>query len=260
MTPHYVTSDGATYHCVQNYPGGLTVPVAEQPPPSDTVGIDPRFLVRGESGPPTQYDASEIALQFSGGSYYEAPAPGPSTSTSVWMGYQDNVVLATTAPPLIHMVGNMVSVHDNATVLRLFKKFSKGATYATSTGTCICGCGGSACIPQRPYEKQRTDLLTDDDLREMILFRRNGRCGYPLVDALGKRYTGLEKRDEKVFVGYKSSISIRLEVRSISKNFPAVALISTFQWLAYEKWTRQVCAESRVLHCVVIAYPSRSER
>ena len=47
----------------------------------------------------------------------------------------------------------------------------------------------------------------------MILFRVNGKCGYPLGDALKTRYTGLDESDEKMFVDSKSSISIRLEVR-----------------------------------------------
>jgi len=56
----------------------------------------------------------------------------------------------------------------------------------------------------------------------MILFRVDGQCGYPLKDALRKRYTGLEGRDDKMFESSKSSISIRLE------------------WLPYRRWTKQI--------------------
>lgn len=46
----------------------------------------------------------------------------------------------------------------------------------------------------------------------MILFSVDGRCGYSLGDALRKAYTGLDGRDDKLFGGFKSSISIRVEV------------------------------------------------
>lgn len=59
----------------------------------------------------------------------------------------------------------------------------------------------------------RTDPITKADLQQMILFKVDGKCGFPLRNALDKRYTGLDGRDDKVFLGSKSSISIRLEVR-----------------------------------------------
>ena len=40
----------------------------------------------------------------------------------------------------------------------------------------------------------------------------NGKCGYPLGDALEKKYTGLNGRDDKMFVGIEFSISLRIEV------------------------------------------------
>ena len=89
----------------------------------------------------------------------------------------------------------------------------KNATHAGPMDSCICGCGGSACIPQREYDRQQTDPLSALELQEMIRFSVNGKCGYPLRDALNKWYTGLDERDEKMFVNSRSSISIRLEVR-----------------------------------------------
>jgi hypothetical protein len=83
---------------------------------------------------------------------------------------------------------------------------------------CLCGCGGAPCVPQREYERQRTDPLSVVDLQELILFKVNGRCGYPLRDALEKRYTGLAGRDDRMFVDFKSSISIRVEVRLFSSS------------------------------------------
>jgi hypothetical protein len=120
---------------------------------------------------------------------------------------------------------------------------------------CICGCGLAACIPQREYDRQRTDPLTENDLQEMILFRVGGKCGYPLVDALKKQYTGLDGRDQKVFVGFKSSIAIRLEVRLKGQMDPATAFERCFQWLPYDKWTRQVGADSRVSSCDPLIAP-----
>jgi len=45
------------------------------------------------------------------------------------------------------------------------------------------------------------------------MFNVNGTCGYPLVDALKERYTGLDGRDDKMFVDCTSYISLELEVR-----------------------------------------------
>ena len=90
--------------------------------------------------------------------------------------------------------------------------------------TCICGCGGGPCITQREYYRQRTDSTTEDELKEMILFRVKGKCGYPLKNALRKLYTNLDGRDDKVFVGFKSSISIRLEVSLTRRKDQIIAL------------------------------------
>lgn len=79
---------------------------------------------------------------------------------------------------------------------------------------CVCGCGGLPCIPQREYERQRTDPLASHQLEEIIPFSVNGACGYPLKNGLKKIYTNLDGRDDKMFVNFKSSISIRVEVRS----------------------------------------------
>lgn len=88
--------------------------------------------------------------------------------------------------------------------------------YSTPAERCVCGCGGGPCIPQREYERQRTDPLSEVHLQELIVFRVSRKCGYPLKDALEKRYTNLEGRDDRMFVDFKSSISIRLEVCLIS--------------------------------------------
>ena len=123
---------------------------------------------------------------------------------------------------------------------------SKDATYAGLMDSCICGCGGGACIPQREYDRQRTDPLSVMELRQMIRFSVNGKCGYSLGDALKKQYTGLDERDAKMFVDCKSSISIRLEVRPVAPVRSNDCLESRLQWLPYEKWTRQVGADSRI--------------
>jgi hypothetical protein len=89
---------------------------------------------------------------------------------------------------------------------------------------CICGCERRACIPQREYDRQRTDPITDEELQEMILFKVGGRCGYPLGNALRKLYTGLDGRDDKVLTGFKSSISIRVEVSLTRRKDPTITL------------------------------------
>ena len=113
----------------------------------------------------------------------------------------------------MNSLGEAVSVPlHKGVIIVVLMKIPKNATYPTLMESCICGCGGGACIQQREYERQRTDPLSPQELQEMILFRVNGKCGYPLGDALKRQFTGLDGKDEKMFVGYKSSISIRLEV------------------------------------------------
>jgi len=131
---------------------------------------------------------------------------------------------------------------DDAVLIEI----SKDITYPTFMDSCVCGCGGGPCIPQRDYDRQRTDPLSQYDLQEMILFSVDGKCGYPLEDALKKHYTGLDGRDDKMFVDFKSSISIRLEVRIVVSALSNGGLESCLQWLPYDKWTRQVGADSFV--------------
>ena len=48
---------------------------------------------------------------------------------------------------------------------------------------------------------------------ELISFKAHGQCGIPLRDAFRGVYGGLSGRDDPMFVGSRTSISIRLEVR-----------------------------------------------
>ena len=93
-------------------------------------------------------------------------------------------------------------------------KISKDATDAMFTDPCICGCSGGGCIPQREYGRKMSNQLGPQEPQEVIRFSVNGRCGYPLGDALKKLHAGLDGRDDKMFVGFASSISLRLEVRT----------------------------------------------
>ncbi|KAF9650888.1 hypothetical protein BDM02DRAFT_3185043 [Thelephora ganbajun] len=77
--------------------------------------------------------------------------------------------------------------------------------------TCICGCGGGPCIRQRPYRRPKGDTLEDHRIGELITFKVHGQCGMPLRNALRGIYSGLSGRDDPMFVGSRTSISIRLE-------------------------------------------------
>jgi len=77
--------------------------------------------------------------------------------------------------------------------------------------SCICGCGGGPCIRQRPYRRPKGDALDDDRIGELITFKVHGQCGMPLRNALRGIYNGLSGRDDPMFVGSRTSISIRLE-------------------------------------------------
>jgi len=86
--------------------------------------------------------------------------------------------------------------------------------------------------------RQKTDPLSQHDLQDTILFTVDGKCGHPLEDALKKHYTGLDGRDDKMFVDFRSSISIRLEVRLVALGPSNGSLESCLQWPPYDKWTR----------------------
>ena len=79
----------------------------------------------------------------------------------------------------------------------------------TDAGSCLCGCGGDPCVPQRRYAIAGHTSFTG----ETILFRVNGECGIPLRDALARNFTALEGRDDFVLPGeVGSSLSVRLGV------------------------------------------------
>ena len=122
---------------------------------------------------------------------------------------------STSAPSsLSTTVSNRVSALVYQCVITLYsRKVPKDLTGTTPMESCMCGCDGGACIPQREYHRKRTDPISRDQLQEMILFKVNGKCGYSLIDALKGYYTGLDGRDDRMFVDFKSSISMRLEVR-----------------------------------------------
>jgi hypothetical protein len=41
----------------------------------------------------------------------------------------------------------------------------------------------------------------------------NGKCGFSVKSALEKRYAGLDGRDDFMFVGFRTAVSVRFEVR-----------------------------------------------
>ncbi|KAF9653230.1 hypothetical protein BDM02DRAFT_3107779 [Thelephora ganbajun] len=218
MTPDFSTSSDALPTFAQSYTGDLIIPEVEQPslPPNATVV--PSWLY-GDEGP----FQSSTSLCIPGGNHYQRPSPAPSTSTDVWMGHTGDEASVSVSTPVSPAVGSGDDIlGDFPSAQHYFTTECKSAHPDTLMSYCICGCGGGACIPQRDYDRPRADPLTRSELREMIPFSVNKKCGYPLKDALQKLYTGLDGRDDKMFVSSKSSISIRVE------------------WLPYDKWTKQI--------------------
>ena len=197
---------------------------------------------------PPQRNSSQISAHNPGDMFYQVPAPTPSSSAAAWMGCAWQVDSAPVPSQIDPAVGDRVSAPHTLWYNRsVLKEIAKGDSYATLMDSCMCGCGGGACIPQREYDRPRTDPLSQHELAETILFRVNGKCGYPLGDALRKRYRGLDGRDDKMFADSKTSISLRIEVRSHTSPRPICGLEYCLQWLPYGKWTRQVGADSLIL-------------
>lgn len=65
-------------------------------------------------------------------------------------------------------------------------------------------------VPQRPYQKKRGR----NNQEEPIVFNVNGLQGITARDAMRRIYTGLEGRDNQVFVDKCSVFTLRIEVRS----------------------------------------------
>ena len=108
------------------------------------------------------------------------------------------------------------------------------------------------------YDRPRTDPLNETELQETILFGVQGGCGYPLGAALKKAYTGLDGRDDRLFSGFKSSISIRVEVRVTLQKSPTIALnpiLSGYRTRSGRSRSVPICAFGRG----VINRSSRSE-
>lgn len=76
---------------------------------------------------------------------------------------------------------------------------------------------------------------------QKISFSVEGQKGFPLSDALGRRYNGLDGRDEP-FITIGSSVSSRLEVSRNSNVLIHVILNFLLpQFFGYPSWSCQVC-------------------
>lgn len=104
---------------------------------------------------------------------------------------------------------------------------------ARFTESCMCGCGGGACVPRREYDRSWIAPLSRHELEETILFSVNGKCGYPLADALREQYVGLDGKDDMMFVDFRSDVFLRLEVRPSVPAGSNDGLDTYFQWLPY---------------------------
>jgi len=110
--------------------------------------------------------------------------------------------------------------------------------------SCMCGCGGGGCVPQRKYDESWINPLSRRELEETILFSVNGKCGYPLADALRGQYAGLDGKDD-TFVDFKPTASLRLEVCSSLPARSGGDLDSCLQWLPYSE--RRVSSNRLIL-------------
>ncbi|KAF9790647.1 hypothetical protein BJ322DRAFT_1037651 [Thelephora terrestris] len=120
------------------------------------------------------------------------------------------------------MTGDFTSTSSgneiNASLPKLFARYDPDI--------CVCGCQHGGCVPQRSYAGPKNDPISDGDRGALITFGVNGKCGFSVKSALEKRYAGLDGRDDLMFVGFRSAVSIR------------------FEWKAYEKWTHQNATRS----------------
>ena len=82
---------------------------------------------------------------------------------------------------------------------------------------CVCGCQHGGCVPQRQYANPKNDPISDSERGALITFSVNGKCGYSVRSALEKRYAGLDGRDDHMFVGFRTAIAVRFEVREKQK-------------------------------------------
>lgn len=127
----------------------------------------------------------------------------------------------------------------------------KDITCSTPTDSRVRGFGGDVCIVQLEDSRRGTDPVSRHELEEWILFSVNGKCGYPLEDALKMRYTGLDGGDEKVPFDLETSISLGLDVCPSDSAESNEGLESCSQWPPYGKWTRQVGGDS-LIPCMAI--------
>jgi len=130
---------------------------------------------------------------------------------------------------------------------------SKGVADTTSGHSCIRGCAGDFILPHM-YEQG--DALHLHKQKE-ILFSVNGKYGYPLEDAFGEQYVGLDGWSDWVFVeqyvgpdgwsdwvfvDLESTINLKLKVCPSASARSDGGLKSCSQWLPYEELEVQVGA------------------
>jgi len=106
--------------------------------------------------------------------------------------------LATISPPTLHPTLTLPCTHR---------------IIIQDPDLCVCGCQYGGCIPQRRYSSPKNDQIPDSERGALITFSVNGKCGFSVRSALEKRYAGLDGRDDHMFVGFRSAITIRFEVR-----------------------------------------------
>ena len=75
-----------------------------------------------------------------------------------------------------------------------------------------------------------------------IVFRKGGRCGFPVRDGVSRRFQGLEGRDSRPFEGVQvaDQATLRLEVRAFGHlSTPSASFFTqrfVCKWPGYPSW------------------------
>jgi hypothetical protein len=78
-------------------------------------------------------------------------------------------------------------------------------------------------VPQDPYRARGRDFVPS---HPPIQFNNGSNWGMSLRDALDGKYQGLQGRDDPMFKGFGSSISLRIQVRGFTTTLHVVLIVA----------------------------------